>query len=44
MNKLTKYDEELKREEHEAALKKALEEEMLKDKNWFQKWMIKRKK
>jgi oligopeptide/dipeptide ABC transporter, ATP-binding protein, C-terminal domain len=44
MNNLTKYDEELKREEHEAAVKKALEEEMLKDKNWFQKWMIKRKK
>lgn len=44
MNNLAKYDEELKREEHEAALKKALEEEMLKDKNWFQKWMIKRKK
>lgn len=44
MNNLAKYDEELKREEHEAAVKKALEEEMLKDKNWFQKWMIKRKK
>lgn len=44
MNNLTKYDEELKRDEHEAAVKKALEEEMLKDKNWFQKWMIKRKK
>ena len=44
MNNLTKYDEELKREEHEAAVKKVLEEEMLKDKNWFQKWMIKRKK
>lgn len=44
MNNLTKYDEELKREEHEAAVKKALEEEMLKDKNWFQKWMFKRKK
>lgn len=44
MNNLAKYDEELKREEHEAAAKKALEEEMLKDKNWFQKWMIKRKK
>lgn len=44
MNNLTKYDEELKREEHEVAVKKALEEEMLKDKNWFQKWMIKRKK
>lgn len=44
MNNLTKYDEELKREEHEAAVKKALEEEMLRDKNWFQKWMIKRKK
>lgn len=43
MNNLAKYDEELKREEHEAAVKKALEEEMLKDKNWFQKWMIKRK-
>lgn len=44
MNNLAKYDEELKREEHEAAVKKALEDEMLKDKNWFQKWMIKRKK
>ncbi len=44
MNNLAKYDEELKREEHEAAVKKALDEEMLKDKNWFQKWMIKRKK
>ncbi len=44
MNNLAKYDEELKREEHEAAVKKALEEEMLKDKNWFQKWMIRRKK
>lgn len=44
MNNLAKYDEELKREEHEAAVKKALEEEMLKDKNLFQKWMIKRKK
>lgn len=44
MNNLAKYDEELKREEHEVAVKKALEEEMLKDKNWFQKWMIKRKK
>lgn len=44
MNNLAKYDEELKREEHEAAVKKALEEEMLKDKNWVQKWMIKRKK
>lgn len=44
MNNLAKYDEELKRDEHEAAVKKALEEEMLKDKNWFQKWMIKRKK
>ncbi len=44
MNNLAKYDEELKREEHEAAVKKALEEEMLKDKNWFQKWMFKRKK
>lgn len=44
MSNLAKYDEELKREEHEAAVKKALEEEMLKDKNWFQKWMIKRKK
>lgn len=44
MNNLAKYDKELKREEHEAAVKKALEEEMLKDKNWFQKWMIKRKK
>lgn len=44
MNNLARYDEELKREEHEAAVKKALEEEMLKDKNWFQKWMIKRKK
>lgn len=44
MNNLAKYDEELKREEHEAAVKKALEEKMLKDKNWFQKWMIKRKK
>lgn len=44
MNNLAKYDEELKREEHEAAVKKAFEEEMLKDKNWFQKWMIKRKK
>lgn len=44
MNNLAKNDEELKREEHEAAVKKALEEEMLKDKNWFQKWMIKRKK
>lgn len=44
MNNLAKYDEELKREEHEAAVKKALEEEMLKDNNWFQKWMIKRKK
>ncbi len=44
MNNLAKYDEELKREEQEAAVKKALEEEMLKDKNWFQKWMIKRKK
>lgn len=44
MNNLAKYDEELKREEHKAAVKKALEEEMLKDKNWFQKWMIKRKK
>lgn len=44
MNNLAKYDEELKREEHEAAVKKALEEEMLKDKNWFKKWMIKRKK
>lgn len=44
MNNLAKYDEELKCEEHEAAVKKALEEEMLKDKNWFQKWMIKRKK
>lgn len=44
MNNLAKYDEELKREEHEAAVKKALEEEMLKDKNWFQKWMNKRKK
>lgn len=44
MNNLAKYDEELKREEHEAAVNKALEEEMLKDKNWFQKWMIKRKK
>ena len=44
MNNLAKYDEELKREEHEAAVKKALEEEMLKDKNWIQKWMIKRKK
>ena len=44
MNNLAKYDEELKLEEHEAAVKKALEEEMLKDKNWFQKWMIKRKK
>lgn len=44
MNNLAKYDEELKREEHEAAVKKALEEEMLKDKNWFQKWMIKKKK
>ena len=44
MNNLAKYDEELKREEHEAAVKKALEEEMLNDKNWFQKWMIKRKK
>lgn len=44
MNNLAKYDEELKREEHEAAVKKALEEEMLKDKNWFQKCMIKRKK
>lgn len=44
MNNLAKYDEELKREEHEATVKKALEEEMLKDKNWFQKWMIKRKK
>lgn len=44
MNNLAKYDEELKREEHEAAVKKALEEEMLKDKNWFQKWMIERKK
>lgn len=44
MNNLAKYDEELKREEHEAAVKKALEEEMLKEKNWFQKWMIKRKK
>lgn len=44
MNNLAKYDEELKREEHEAAVKKDLEEEMLKDKNWFQKWMIKRKK
>jgi len=44
MNNLAKYDEELKREKHEAAVKKALEEEMLKDKNWFQKWMIKRKK
>ena len=44
MNNLAKHDEELKREEHEAAVKKALEEEMLKDKNWFQKWMIKRKK
>lgn len=44
MNNLAKYDEELKREEHEASVKKALEEEMLKDKNWFQKWMIKRKK
>lgn len=44
MSNLAKYDEELKRQEHEEAVKKALEEEMLKDKNWFQKWMIKRKK
>lgn len=44
MNNLSYYDEELKRQEHEAAVQKALEEELLKDKNWFQKWMIKRKK
>ncbi len=44
MNDLNTYDEELKRQEHEEAVLEALRIEEMKDKNWFEKWLMKIKK